>query len=147
MFRFHLFLWWLLPFQGGPGVSRTRKAWLTRSPSCRKLIWDWVEPLIQPGFASVELWWCSCTPASLCWRRDAVVPRTPPTFWWRIWWMFAAEPWAGGALAGLWPMVNRTAMVSLEPTASLASASTHGTRPVEWSHLLNALLMAANRLC
>ena len=120
---------------------------MTRSPSCRRLIWDWVEPWIPLGLSFVELWWCSCMRASPCWRRDAAVPRTPPTFWWRTWWMCAVEPWAGGALAGLWLMANRMAMASLEPTVSLALAFTQGTRPAEWSHPWNAPLMAASRPC
>ena len=127
--------------------DQARKALMTRSPSCRRLIWDWVELWIPLGLSFVELWWCSCMRASPCWRRDAAVPRTPPTFWWRTWWMCAVEHWAGGALAGLWLMANRMAMVSLEPTGSLALAFTQGTRPAEWSHPWNAPLMAASRPC
>ena len=110
----------------------------------RLLTLDLAELLIQPGFASVELLWCSCTLDLPCWRRDAAVPRTHPTFSWRIWWMFAAELWAGGALAGPSLTANKMVMVSLERRAFSAPTSTRKTR-MAW--LQNAPQMAANQSC
>ena len=110
----------------------------------RLLTLDLAELLIQPGFASVELLWCSCTLDLPCWRRDAAVPRTRPTFSWRIWWMFAAELWAGGALAGPSLTASKMAMVSLERRVFSAPTSTRKTR-MDW--LQNAPQMAANQSC
>ena len=120
---------------------------MRRSPNCRRLTRDLVEPSIPHGFAFAELLSCSCMPASLCSRQAAAVQRTPPTCWWRILSTFAAGPWVGGVLVGRLPMANSMAMASSELTVSLAPASTLGMRAPEWSRLWNATLMAANQPC
>ena len=48
----------------------------------------WEVPWTPHGCAFAVPWWCSCMPASACWRLGPAVPRTHPTFWWRTWWTF-----------------------------------------------------------
>ena len=72
---------------------------------------------MHAGFAMLETGCCRAKNASNVLMKNLV--------------MCAVEHWAGGALAGLWLMANRMAMVSLEPTGSLALAFTQGTRLAE----------------
>ena len=48
----------------------------------------WEVPWTPHGCAFAVPWWCSCMPASACWRLGPAVPRTHSTFWWRTWWTF-----------------------------------------------------------